>query len=180
MRFFRHKARNYNNAIFLWTPFYTKYLLLPSPLNFNQNDGPTNSVNFSVNLYFCCVIIWKSFDFRSKTPGNRSVYLYPKKRGSVPKCGDCKEKLKGVRKQTKRKIFLNDIWFVLRFRSPRHDQESCLCSRSDTRPSLVLTEVLDAPNVFATGKYWKFNISLFSIYKIIYIYIYIFLIFNRI
>jgi len=32
----------------------------------------------------------------SKTPGGRLVYLYPKKLGSIPKCGDCKEKLKGI------------------------------------------------------------------------------------
>ncbi|CAG2179752.1 unnamed protein product [Oppiella nova] len=33
----------------------------------------------------------------SKTPGGRLVYLYPKKHGSVAKCGDCKLKLRGVR-----------------------------------------------------------------------------------
>lgn len=32
----------------------------------------------------------------SKTPGGRLVYLYTKKRGSVPKCGDCGSKLRGV------------------------------------------------------------------------------------
>uniref|UniRef100_A0A646QG09 Large ribosomal subunit protein eL34 n=1 Tax=Hemiscolopendra marginata TaxID=943146 RepID=A0A646QG09_9MYRI len=32
----------------------------------------------------------------SKTPGGRLVYLYTKKPGSVPKCGDCKTKLKGI------------------------------------------------------------------------------------
>jgi large subunit ribosomal protein L34e len=32
----------------------------------------------------------------SKTPGGRLVYLYPKKSGSVPKCGDCKLKLRGI------------------------------------------------------------------------------------
>ena len=29
--------------------------------------------------------------------GGKLVYLYTKKRGSVPKCGDCKKKLQGVR-----------------------------------------------------------------------------------
>merc|ERR1711860_320983 len=32
----------------------------------------------------------------SKTPGGRLVYLYKKKKGSVPKCGDCKIKLAGI------------------------------------------------------------------------------------
>merc|ERR1711973_914992 len=33
----------------------------------------------------------------SKTPGGKLVYLYTKKAGSTPKCGDCKEKLRGVK-----------------------------------------------------------------------------------
>lgn len=33
----------------------------------------------------------------SKTPGGKLVYLYKKKRGSVPKCGDCKVKLHGIK-----------------------------------------------------------------------------------
>ncbi|KAH6920798.1 hypothetical protein HPB50_028220 [Hyalomma asiaticum] len=32
----------------------------------------------------------------SKTPGGKLVYLYLKKPGSVPKCGDCKLKLRGI------------------------------------------------------------------------------------
>ncbi|XP_064457386.1 large ribosomal subunit protein eL34-like [Ornithodoros turicata] len=32
----------------------------------------------------------------SRTPGGRLVYLYTKKLGSVPRCGDCKEKLRGI------------------------------------------------------------------------------------
>uniref|UniRef100_A0A914UWN5 Large ribosomal subunit protein eL34 n=1 Tax=Plectus sambesii TaxID=2011161 RepID=A0A914UWN5_9BILA len=32
----------------------------------------------------------------SKTPGGRLVYLYRKKKGSIPKCGDTGVKLKGV------------------------------------------------------------------------------------
>lgn len=32
----------------------------------------------------------------SKTPGGRNVYLYKKKAGSVPKCGDTGVPLKGV------------------------------------------------------------------------------------
>ncbi|XP_015758921.1 PREDICTED: 60S ribosomal protein L34-like [Acropora digitifera] len=32
----------------------------------------------------------------SKTPGGKLVYLHVKKRGKVPKCGDCKCKLFGV------------------------------------------------------------------------------------
>eukprot|EP00112_Aurelia_sp_Birch-Aquarium-sp1_P026900 Seg984.14 transcript_id=Seg984.14/GoldUCD/mRNA.D3Y31 product="60S ribosomal protein L34" pseudo=true protein_id=Seg984.14/GoldUCD/D3Y31 len=32
----------------------------------------------------------------SKTPGGKLVYLYTKKVGSVPKCGDCKLKLRGL------------------------------------------------------------------------------------
>merc|ERR1711894_791597 len=33
----------------------------------------------------------------SKTPGGKLVYLYTKKAGTTPKCGDCKEKLRGVK-----------------------------------------------------------------------------------
>ncbi|KAF0991986.1 hypothetical protein HZS_3285 [Henneguya salminicola] len=32
----------------------------------------------------------------SKTPGGRLVYHYKKKKGSCPKCGDCKKKLCGI------------------------------------------------------------------------------------
>ncbi|XP_064395737.1 large ribosomal subunit protein eL34-like [Halichondria panicea] len=32
----------------------------------------------------------------SKTPGGRLVYLYVKKKGTPPKCGDCKGKLSGL------------------------------------------------------------------------------------
>ncbi|KAJ7370479.1 60S ribosomal protein L34 [Desmophyllum pertusum] len=32
----------------------------------------------------------------SKTPGGKLVYLYTKKPGKVPKCGDCKAKLQGL------------------------------------------------------------------------------------
>lgn len=42
--------------------------------------------------------------FRSKTPGGKLVFLYPKKPGSVPKCGDCKEKLRGVSDWFKYKV----------------------------------------------------------------------------
>ncbi|KAL1243863.1 60S ribosomal protein L34, partial [Trichinella nelsoni] len=40
----------------------------------------------------------------SKTPGNRLVYLYPKKPGQVPKCGDCKERLRGLRPARPREL----------------------------------------------------------------------------
>merc|ERR1711915_982340 len=33
----------------------------------------------------------------SKTPGGKLVYLYTKKAGATPKCGDCKEKLRGIK-----------------------------------------------------------------------------------
>ncbi|XP_076440411.1 large ribosomal subunit protein eL34-like [Babylonia areolata] len=32
----------------------------------------------------------------SKTPGGKLVYLYTKKLGATPKCGDCKTKLRGL------------------------------------------------------------------------------------
>ncbi|TPP58253.1 Large subunit ribosomal protein L34e [Fasciola gigantica] len=32
-----------------------------------------------------------------KTPGGRVVYIYVKKRGTFPKCGDCKTKLPGIK-----------------------------------------------------------------------------------
>ncbi|XP_031548864.1 60S ribosomal protein L34-like [Actinia tenebrosa] len=32
----------------------------------------------------------------SKTPGGKLVYLYTRKQGKVPKCGDCKKKLQGL------------------------------------------------------------------------------------
>ncbi|KER22556.1 hypothetical protein T265_09386 [Opisthorchis viverrini] len=35
--------------------------------------------------------------YQVKTPGGRIVYIYIKKRGTVPKCGDCKTKLPGIK-----------------------------------------------------------------------------------
>ncbi|KAF1744176.1 hypothetical protein MXB_4089 [Myxobolus squamalis] len=32
----------------------------------------------------------------SKTPGGKLVYLYKKKKGTQPKCGDCKKTLAGI------------------------------------------------------------------------------------
>lgn len=40
---------------------------------------PNNFINFSV-----------------RTPGGRLVYQYLKKRKTVPKCGQCKDKLRGI------------------------------------------------------------------------------------
>ena len=40
----------------------------------------------------------------SKTPGGKLVYLYTKKRGSVPKCGDCKINLQGLPAVRPRKL----------------------------------------------------------------------------
>lgn len=37
------------------------------------------------------------FNFSVRTPGGRLVYQYVKKRRNVPKCGQCKEKLHGIR-----------------------------------------------------------------------------------
>ncbi|VDM00730.1 unnamed protein product [Schistocephalus solidus] len=34
---------------------------------------------------------------RVKTPGGKVVYIYLKKRGTLPKCGDCKRKLDGIK-----------------------------------------------------------------------------------
>ncbi|WP_395239325.1 60S ribosomal protein L34, partial [Salmonella sp. s54412] len=39
-----------------------------------------------------------------KTPGGRLVYLYTKKQGTVPKCGDCKNKLQGLPAVRPRKL----------------------------------------------------------------------------
>ncbi|KAH7730990.1 60S ribosomal protein L34 [Aphelenchoides avenae] len=40
----------------------------------------------------------------SKTPGGRNVYLYRKKSGNVPKCGDTGVPLKGIRAARPRKL----------------------------------------------------------------------------
>lgn len=37
------------------------------------------------------------FSFSVRTPGGRLVYQYVKKQRQVPKCGQCKEKLKGIK-----------------------------------------------------------------------------------
>ncbi len=36
------------------------------------------------------------FIYSVKTPGGKLTYQYVKKRGTVPKCGDCKVELPGV------------------------------------------------------------------------------------
>jgi hypothetical protein len=47
-----------------------------------------NSISFIkiINQFFSSV----------KTPGGKLTYQYVKKRGTVPKCGDCKVELPGV------------------------------------------------------------------------------------
>ena len=40
----------------------------------------------------------------SKTPGGKLVYLYIKKAGATPKCGDCKEKLRGLKAARPKKL----------------------------------------------------------------------------
>jgi ribosomal protein L34E len=45
---------------------------------------------------------------RTKTPGGKLVYLYKKKLGAIPKCGDCKVKLHGVSIQAQNCIELYD------------------------------------------------------------------------
>lgn len=45
--------------------------------------------------YFCLFLFFFS-DFSVRTPGGRLVYQYLKKPRTVPKCGQCKEKLKGI------------------------------------------------------------------------------------
>lgn len=42
-------------------------------------------------------LISSIFFFSVRTPGGRLVYQYVKKRRNVPKCGQCKEKLHGIR-----------------------------------------------------------------------------------
>lgn len=42
------------------------------------------------------IILIIAHPYSSKTPGGRLVYLYTKKRGTTPKCGDCGDKLNGV------------------------------------------------------------------------------------
>lgn len=43
------------------------------------------------------LIIFFLFYYSVRTPGGRLVYQYVKKRRNVPKCGQCKEKLHGIR-----------------------------------------------------------------------------------
>ncbi|XP_065186513.1 large ribosomal subunit protein eL34-like [Sycon ciliatum] len=40
----------------------------------------------------------------SKTPGGRLVYLYHKKQGTVPACGDCHKKLQGIKAMRPKKL----------------------------------------------------------------------------
>merc|ERR1712133_254001 len=40
----------------------------------------------------------------SKTPGGKLVYLYTKKPGSIPKCGDRGEKLRGIKAARPKKL----------------------------------------------------------------------------
>ena len=52
----------------------------------------------SVNKYSCILFLLNLF----LCVGGKLVYLYTKKPGKVPRCGDCKSKLQGVSiRQTK-------------------------------------------------------------------------------
>uniref|UniRef100_A0A1X7UFL1 Large ribosomal subunit protein eL34 n=1 Tax=Amphimedon queenslandica TaxID=400682 RepID=A0A1X7UFL1_AMPQE len=65
------------------------FLSLPTRFTFKMTNRLTYRRRLSYNT--------KSNRRRvSKTPGGRLVYLYPGKRGNPAKCGDCKEKLRGV------------------------------------------------------------------------------------
>src|SRR3569832_1482063 len=64
-----------------------------------------------------------------KTPGNRLVYLYKKKLGSIPSCGDCKEKLKGVSRFS---ISTNSC-FASRLYPNIGDRTRCLILRWSTK-----------------------------------------------
>uniref|UniRef100_A0A915IFK6 Large ribosomal subunit protein eL34 n=1 Tax=Romanomermis culicivorax TaxID=13658 RepID=A0A915IFK6_ROMCU len=55
----------------------------------------------------------------SKTPGNKLVYLYTKKQGTIPRCGDCKDKLKGIH-YLEADYATHDKWFG------RHDRTRVL------------------------------------------------------
>ena len=61
-----------------------------------------------VCLVFSCLTVC-----RSKTPGGRLVYLYVKKKGTVPKCGDCRGQLRGVRNYVRFIYIVNVMLFIL-------------------------------------------------------------------
>jgi large subunit ribosomal protein L34e len=57
----------------------------------------SNKVKMYVSfLFFLSFINNERFVFSVKTPGGKLTYQYVKKRGTVPKCGDCKVELPGV------------------------------------------------------------------------------------
>ncbi|VDO85413.1 unnamed protein product [Schistosoma curassoni] len=47
--------------------------------------------------YYKYVKFSTHFQLLVKTPGGKVVYIYVKKRGTFPKCGDCKSKLFGIK-----------------------------------------------------------------------------------
>ncbi|KAL3318835.1 Beta-1,4-galactosyltransferase 3 [Cichlidogyrus casuarinus] len=61
------------------------------------NDGPTTIIWMEQHrsVVFGQDIVFSSWD-RVKTPGGKLVYIYQKKLGTLPKCGDCKKPLNGI------------------------------------------------------------------------------------
>ena len=108
--------------------------------------------------------------------GGKLVYLYTKKRGSVPKCGDCKKKLQGVRIYTVQNLKNKDSnqWTT----TAMFDWIFCIVSsflqfvqgnlnsyQSLKRQFHVPMEVLVVPNVSEKGGYvfFVFRSSLFCL-----------------
>merc|ERR1711872_21276 len=61
----------------------------------------------------------------SKTPGGKLVYIHPKKLGSVTKCGNCKDKLRGIKAARPRELSR----FSLRLKKTTRPYGGSLCSK---------------------------------------------------
>lgn len=55
-----------------------------------------SNFNLSISLFHCCKNINQYIFYSVRTPGGKLVYQYLKKPKKTPRCGHCKDKLRGI------------------------------------------------------------------------------------
>merc|ERR1712048_1290864 len=80
----------------------------------------------------------------SKTPGGKLVYLYTKKFGTNPKCGDCKTELRGLTAARPRQLSA----LSKRHKTVSRTYGGSVCHKC-VRSRIVRIELLDRVHIFA-------------------------------
>ena len=88
--------------LFFFQIIFTSYIVQQNGPTFNLSSSSVlqHQIQSGENVGFPSFQIFpcsNCVDFCSvRTPGGKLTFQYPKKRGTVPKCGDCKVELPGV------------------------------------------------------------------------------------